>query len=52
MNMNPFRCLALAALFAVLCFTLSAQSDSGAIVGFVKDPSGAVVPKSEGEPKQ
>src|SRR5579871_5087678 len=34
-------------LCMALCAMLSAQSDSGSIVGFVKDPSGGVVPKAK-----
>ncbi len=47
MNVNLRRFMALAALVAASCFTLLAQSDSGTIVGFIKDPSGAVVPKAK-----
>src|ERR1035437_6215106 len=36
------------ALILVLCASLAlAQSDSGSISGFVKDPSGAIVPKAK-----
>src|SRR5437764_3669645 len=36
------------ALVALLCFNVAfAQSDLGSISGFVKDPSGAVIPKAQ-----
>jgi hypothetical protein len=38
------RCLALAVLLGMLAY---GQSDLGSIAGFVKDPSGAVVPKAK-----
>src|SRR5579863_4629487 len=47
MNMSQRRFMNIAAMFATLCFTLSAQSDSGAIVGFIRDPSDAVVPRAK-----
>ena len=48
--MNPVRCLraALLVLTVFACFgVVYAQSDLGSISGFVKDPSGAVVPGAQ-----
>ena len=45
--MNQRCFIRLVLLFVAVCGALLAQSDSGVVVGFVKDPSGAVVPKAK-----
>jgi len=48
MNQVSFTRATLLALVVLLCASLAiAQSDLGSISGFVKDPSGAVVPKAK-----
>ena len=48
MNQVNFARATLLALLVLLCTSLAfAQSDLGSISGFVKDPSGAVVPKAQ-----
>ena len=45
--MNQGCFIRLVLLFVMACGALFAQSDYGTVVGFVKDPSGAVVPKAK-----
>jgi hypothetical protein len=50
MSRVRFSHVKLLSVVATLCFSgcaLFAQSDNGSIVGFVKDPSGAVIPKAK-----
>jgi hypothetical protein len=48
MNSVRSQRAALLALAVILCLTVAyAQSDLGSISGFVKDPSGAVIPKAQ-----
>jgi hypothetical protein len=44
---NSTRWLFMVAAFCVASCSLYAQSDNGSIVGFVKDPTGAVIPKAK-----
>src|SRR5438270_5103363 len=48
MNSVSYMRAGLLALAVVLCLNIGfAQSDLGSISGFVKDPSGAVIPKAQ-----
>src|SRR6516162_10274340 len=46
-RVRSLRTVALALLFLLATSLAFAQSDLGSISGFVKDPSGAVVPKAQ-----
>ena len=46
-NVRSTRAVLLAVLFLFCAHFAFAQSDLGSISGFVKDPSGAVVPKAK-----
>ncbi len=47
MNLIRSRYACAAAALFVIAFSLEAQTDNGSIVGYIKDPSGAVVPKAK-----
>src|SRR5215831_4651592 len=46
-SVSSLRALGLALAVLVCCAVAFAQSDLGSISGFVKDPSGAVIPKAQ-----